>query len=115
MKRYLSAVKYARFVLGNSSSGIIEAPSLGVPTVNIGDRQKGRIMAGSVLCCEPEQKQILAAMEQAMHMAGGRWENPYGDGGTSRKIVSVLKGWLEEGRIDLKKKFYDIPWNGDKL
>ena len=50
-----------------------------------------------------------------MHMAGGRWENPYGDGGTSRKIVSVLKGWLEEGRIDLKKKFYDIPWNGDKL
>lgn len=115
MKRYLSAVKYARFVLGNSSSGIIEAPSLGVPTVNIGDRQKGRIMAGSVLCCEPEKKQILAAMEQAMHMAGGRWENPYGDGGTSRKIVSVLKGWLEEGRIDLKKKFYDIPWNGDKL
>lgn len=115
VKRYLSAVKYARFVLGNSSSGIIEAPSLGVPTVNIGDRQKGRIMAGSVLCCEPEQKQILAAMEQAMHMAGGRWENPYGDGGTSRKIVSVLKGWLEEGRIDLKKKFYDIPWNGDKL
>jgi len=115
VKRYLSAVKYARFVLGNSSSGIIEAPSLGVPTVNIGDRQKGRIMAGSVLCCEPEKKQILAAMEQAMHMAGGRWENPYGDGGTSRKIVSVLKGWLEEGRIDLKKKFYDIPWNGDKL
>lgn len=115
MKRYLSAVKYARFVLGNSSSGIIEAPSLGVPTVNIGDRQKGRIMAGSVLCCEPEQKQILAAMEQAMHMAGGRWENPYGDGCTSKKIVNVLKGWLEEGRIDLKKKFYDIPWNGDKL
>ncbi|MCI9492558.1 MAG: UDP-N-acetylglucosamine 2-epimerase (hydrolyzing) [Lachnospiraceae bacterium] len=115
VKRYLSAVKYARFVLGNSSSGIIEAPSLGVPTVNIGDRQKGRIMAGSVLCCEPEKKRILAAMEQAMHMAGGRWENPYGDGGTSRKIVSVLKGWLEEGRIDLKKKFYDIPWNGDKL
>ena len=115
VKRYLSAVKYARFVLGNSSSGIIEAPSLGVPTVNIGDRQKGRIMAGSVLCCEPEQKQILAAMEQAMHMAGGRWENPYGDGCTSKKIVNVLKGWLEEGRIDLKKKFYDIPWNGDKL
>ena len=115
VKRYLSAVKYARFVLGNSSSGIIEAPSLGVPTVNIGDRQKGRIMAGSVLCCEPEQKQILAAMEQAMHMAGGRWENPYGDGCTSKKIVNVLKGWLEEGRIYLKKKFYDIPWNGDKL
>ena len=52
MKRYLSAVKYAKFVLGNSSSGMIEAPALGVPTVNIGDRQQGRLMAKSIVNCE---------------------------------------------------------------
>ena len=68
MKRYLSAVKYAAFVLGNSSSGIIEAPALGTPTVNIGDRQKGRLMAETVIGCMPEAGAIQAAIRQAEQM-----------------------------------------------
>lgn len=57
--RYLSAVKYAKLVIGNSSSGVVEAPSMGTPTVNIGDRQKGRMMAESVICCAPDKLEIL--------------------------------------------------------
>lgn len=113
MKRYLSAVKYAKFVLGNSSSGIIEAPSLGVPTVNIGDRQKGRIMADSVISCEPERQSILNAIEQAMGMEPGVYHSPYGTGNTSEQIVKILKEFLEEEKINLKKQFYDISFKVD--
>lgn len=112
IKRYLSAVKYARFVLGNSSSGIIEVPSLGVPTVNIGDRQKGRIMAKSILPCEPERMSILNAITQAMDMEIGTYESPYGNGDTSEQIVRIVQKFLGSGQIDLKKKFYDITWSG---
>lgn len=112
VKRYLSAVKHARFVLGNSSSGIIEVPSLGVPTVNIGDRQKGRIMAKSILSCEPEHMSILNAINQAMEMEIEAYESPYGDGSTSEQMVKIVRGFLENGNIDLKKKFYDITWSG---
>lgn len=108
MNRYLSAVKYARFVLGNSSSGIIEVPSFGVPTVNVGDRQKGRIMAKSIVSCEPKCHFILNAMEQALHMECGIYKNPYGNGKTSMKIAGIIKDFLEDRKIDLKKKFYDI-------
>lgn len=110
MKRYLSAVKYARFVLGNSSSGIIEAPSLGIPTVNIGDRQKGRIIADSVISCEPECQSILDAMELAMHMEPGEYQSPYGTGNTSDQIVRIIKEFLEKDKINLKKQFFDIPY-----
>lgn len=109
MKRYLSAVKYARFVLGNSSSGIIEVPSLGVPTVNVGDRQKGRIMARSIIFCEPERHSILNAMEQAMHMENSTYESPYGNGSASEKIVEVVRSYFYSGQKGLKKKFYDMP------
>ncbi|MBR1862718.1 MAG: UDP-N-acetylglucosamine 2-epimerase (hydrolyzing) [Ruminococcus sp.] len=107
MTRYLSAVKYAQFVLGNSSSGIVEAPVLGTPTVNIGDRQRGRLMADTIINCKPDTESIVSAIDSA--------ENTqhvptlmYGDGETSGKIVSVIKEWLMNGKIDLKKKFYDI-------
>lgn len=110
MKRYLSAVKYAKFVLGNSSSGIIEAPSLGVPTVNIGDRQRGRIMAQSVLSCETDCQSILNAMERAMHRKQSMCGSPYGDGSTSENIIRILKEYLNKDHIDLKKKFYDIKF-----
>ena len=110
MKRYLSTVKYARFVLGNSSSGIIEAPSLGVPTVNIGDRQKGRIMADSVISCEPGCQSILDAMELAMHMEPGEYQSPYGTGNTSDQIVRIIKEFLEKEKMNLKKQFFDIPY-----
>ena len=120
MKRYLSAVKHAQFVFGNSSSGMIEAPALGVPTVNIGDRQQGRIMAESVIGCEPERSAMIAAMDQALRPSERirvdrqlrerlRVENPYGDGHTSEKIMAVLEQYMKLDRIDLKKKFYDLP------
>lgn len=109
MKRYLSAVKYAKFVLGNSSSGIIEAPALQVPTVNIGDRQQGRIQAKSIVNCQPERTSILTAIDRVLGMQGMVFNNPYGDGHTSEKIVEILKEYMSLEHIDLKKKFYDLP------
>lgn len=107
MKKYLSALKYAKFVLGNSSSGIIEAPALHIPTVNIGDRQQGRMMAESIVNCQPECASILAAIDRALEMEGLSCANPYGDGHTSEKIVEILEKYMSQERIDLKKRFYD--------
>ena len=106
MVRYLSAVKYSRFVLGNSSSGIIEAPSLGIPTVNIGDRQKGRLMADTIISCEPRCEDIVDAMRLA-DRTEHRVSIIYGDGNTSEKIVTIIKDFLFHEKINLKKKFYD--------
>lgn len=107
MVRYLSAVKYAEFVLGNSSSGIIEAPVLGTPTVNIGDRQRGRLMADTIINCAADTDSIISAIKRSEAIE----RIPtlmYGDGKTSCKIVSVIKDYLLNDKIDLKKKFYDI-------
>ena len=113
MRRYLSALKYAHCVLGNSSSGLTEAPSFGIPTVNIGDRQRGRLQAESVINCRPETGDILRALELACSPAfrarAARAVNPYGDGHTSERICDIIKRTLASGKIDLKKKFYDIP------
>ncbi len=106
MVNYLSAVKYAKFVMGNSSSGIVEAPVLGTPTVNIGDRQTGRLMAETVINCEASYEDIIAAIGKARGMK----HIPtlmYGDGKTSRKIVEVIKKTLVSD-ISIKKKFYDM-------
>ena len=110
--RYLSAMKYCEFVLGNSSSGLIEAPSFKIPTVNIGDRQRGRIKAKSVIDCAPEKEDILAAMKKAMSN-DFRKEclsvvNPNGDGNTTKKIVDHIKEYCKNNTVDLKKRFYDL-------
>ncbi len=107
MKRYLSAVKYCSFVLGNSSSGIIEAPVLGAPTVNIGDRQKGRLMADTVINCEPDSCSIVNAIHTAEEMKHHS-TLMYGDGNTSDRIIEIIKYALMNNKVDLKKKFYDI-------
>ena len=107
MKRYLSAVKYAAFVLGNSSSGIIEAPVLGTPTVNIGDRQRGRLMADSVVQCAPQTADIAAAIRKAAAMPHVS-TRMFGDGNTSALILNTIRDYLVNGRIDLKKKFFDL-------
>ena len=107
MVRYLSSLKYAEFALGNSSSGIIEAPVFGIPTVNIGDRQKGRMMADSVINCKTNCKAICEAIEIAEEMSCNA-SNLYGDGKTSDKIVEIIKKFLFKNEIDLKKHFNDM-------
>lgn len=107
MQRYLSAVKYAAFVLGNSSSGIIEAPVLGTPTVNIGDRQKGRLMADTIVSCSPERKAIVEAIRKAVAVSHTT-TTLYGSGDTSEQIKEVIKRELNGDKTNLKKGFYDL-------
>lgn len=111
MLRYLSALKYSSMVIGNSSSGLLEAPSFKIPTINIGDRQKGRLQANSVINCKPNKNEINKAIELALSnefkSVVCNTINPYGDGETSDKIVKFIKGFLLNEKIDLKKKFYD--------
>lgn len=108
--RYLSAVKHAKLVIGNSSSGIYEAPALGTPTINIGDRQKGRMMAESVLCCEAEKNAILHAMEEVLQERALQVKSPFGDGTTSEQIVSVVIDFLKNKKETNKKSFYNIEF-----
>ena len=111
-KRYLSALKYCRMVIGNSSSGIIEAPSFGKPIINIGDRQKGRICADSVINCGYTQQEIQQAMETALteefENKARNCRNPYEKENTAANIISVIKDYLLNDKIKLKKGFYDI-------
>lgn len=111
---YLSTMKYASLVIGNSSSGIIEAPSFKVPTINIGDRQKGRIQADSVINCEPLYDDIKKAIDKGVSLefihSINNMDNPYGDGNVSNKIISILKNELDKG-ISLKKRFYNIDFD----
>jgi GDP/UDP-N,N'-diacetylbacillosamine 2-epimerase (hydrolysing) len=108
---YLSALKYSEMVIGNSSSGLTEAPSFGIPTINIGDRQKGRIQADSVINCAPVAGEIDEAIRMAVtdefKQKARNTVNQYGDGNTSGKIVTKIKEFLLNDRINLKKKFYD--------
>lgn len=108
---YLSAMKYADLVIGNSSSGIIEFPFFGKPTVNIGDRQKGRIRAESVIDCRPVKDDIAASIQKALSedFRGlcKNTKNPYGDAGTSERIVTILEKELSKP-MNLKKRFFDI-------
>jgi GDP/UDP-N,N'-diacetylbacillosamine 2-epimerase (hydrolysing) len=108
--RYLSCVQHVDGVVGNSSSGLAEAPSLKKGTINIGDRQRGRIKAESVIDCEPNRDQIRVAMqrlfsEEFVHVTK-QVVNPYGTGGAAEKIIAVL----EDCRLDgiLKKSFFDL-------
>lgn len=110
-RRYLSAVKYCDAVIGNSSSGIIEVPSLNVATVDIGSRQKGRMAADSVINCLPEKHDITRAIEKALittkFLKNKPVSNPYGDGKTTAKIIQQLKLF----KPSKTKKFYDIAGN----
>ncbi len=108
--RYLSCLKLVDGVVGNSSSGLIEAPSLGKGTVNIGDRQRGRLKATSVIDCAPQRDAILAAI-QTLYTAEFQYlascvVNPYGQGGAAEKIVQVLQRHPLDGI--LKKSFHDL-------
>lgn len=113
-RRYLSALKYCKMVVGNSSSGIIEVPSFGKPSVNIGDRQKGRVCADSVIHCGYTSGEISAAIERAVTEEFvnrcRNVANPYEKEGTTLEIVAIIKTYLMNNKIELKKEFYDIKW-----
>lgn len=102
--RYLSLMAHADVVVGNSSSGLYEAPSFRVPTVDIGDRQRGRLAAPSVIRCEPSASAIRAAISRAFTMDCSEVVNPYGDGLTSDRIIRVLKD-LPAREILIRKRF----------
>ena len=104
---YLSLMAQVDAVVGNSSSGIYEAPSLKKPTVNIGDRQKGRLQAASVINSLVERKAIVQAIEEAFHKDCSEVVNPYGDGESARRIHSVLKQVPDYQGL-LKKHFYKV-------
>lgn len=108
--RYLSALQFMAAVVGNSSSGIIEAPAFNIGTINIGDRQKGRLCGDSVIHCEPEADAIEWALNrlfsEQFQASLQNVENPYGDCGASAKIKAVLKTQPLDGL--LKKSFYDL-------
>ncbi len=106
--RYLSLMNVVDVVLGNSSSGLYEAPSFRRPTVNIGDRQRGRLAAASVLHCEPSAESISAALQRAWTLDCTNVVNPYGDGHSSARIVKALLE-LPLGPSLLKKQFHLIP------
>ncbi|MDD1957359.1 UDP-N-acetylglucosamine 2-epimerase [Pseudomonas sp. 8209] len=107
-RRYLSVVGKAAAVVGNSSSGLIEVPSFGVPTVNIGARQQGRLCAESVVHCLPEKACIVAALETALSepfsAACKQVENPYGQGDAAKQIVQIL----ETCDVSVHKSFHDL-------
>lgn len=106
--RYLSAMQYTAAVVGNSSSGILEAPVLGVPAVDVGDRQRGRILPGCVLHCAPDEDEITTAIVAAMDMDCSGTGHPYGDGATSSAIVERIRAADLDSGV-LKKAFFDLP------
>ncbi|MFM5144070.1 UDP-N-acetylglucosamine 2-epimerase [Aeromonas veronii] len=104
-QRYLSAVKLASAVIGNSSSGISEVPSLGVPSINIGQRQKGRLSACSVLHTDTRIDSIVDAINLVLNGVNKeQFQNPYDDGCVSDKIIAVIK----THKIISTKKFNDL-------
>ena len=107
---YLSAVKNADIVIGNSSSGIVEAPSFRKPTVNIGQRQQGRLKADSIIDCAENKQAIIAAIKKGLSPEFKNvlkiTKNPYGSGNASLKIKEYLKKASLENI--LMKKFYDV-------
>ncbi|MCI9270109.1 MAG: UDP-N-acetylglucosamine 2-epimerase (hydrolyzing) [Dorea sp.] len=113
--RYLTAVKFAKVVLGNSSSGIVEAPVMGTPTVNVGDRQAGRMEAESVISCENDKKEIIAAIKKGnspeFQKLAKHVKSPFGDGTASEKICRVLEKYLEGNNNSHRKRFHDIEFD----
>lgn len=111
--KYLSTIKFVDGVIGNSSSGIVEVPSFKKGTINIGDRQRGRILVESIICCNPNSKEIKNAIRflysSAFRKKISSVKNPYGDGCTAKKIHKILRQAKLEGII--KKKFYNLTFD----
>lgn len=111
LRRYLSAMSLAAMVAGNSSSGVVETPTFGVPTVNIGTRQAGRIICDNVICCKAEKQEIQAAFAKALSpefaAIAHKTVSPYNGGDTSGKIIRILEEKLYDNTLGDPKVFYD--------
>lgn len=109
--RYLSVLQFCYMVIGNSSSGLLEAPSFKIPTINIGERQRGRVCAESVISCDNTLdaivESIAIASSEDFRNKVQESINPYEKEHTSQQILAILKKALDAG-IDIKKKFYDL-------
>ena len=112
IEEFLALQKYSLGLIGNSSSGIVETPCFGIPTINIGDRQKGRLCADSIISCDIKSENIVEAINKALtdefKNIARNAVNPYGSGDTSSEILNYIKACVNEGKIDMKKKFYDV-------
>ena len=108
--RYLSTILYVDCVIGNSSSGICEVPSFKKPTINIGNRQKGRIKTESIIDCDPNKTEILKAIKKSYSDNFSKKlkfiKNPYGNGDASKKILKYLE--MQKFTDSLKKSFVDL-------
>lgn len=103
---YVNAMAHCDCMVGNSSSGLYEAPSMGLPTVNVGSRQDGRLRAASVVDCAAEPGAIVAAINKVLEAGRVHADNPYGDGQASRRIVEVLKTINDPAGL-LRKHFHE--------
>ncbi|WP_300742812.1 UDP-N-acetylglucosamine 2-epimerase, partial [uncultured Helicobacter sp.] len=113
---YLSSLKFAAFVIGNSSSGLSEAPILGIPTINIGDRQKGRFMPQSVVSITPNQQEpqqytqtilnTITYVTNNAFLSQMTHSHPFGEGKTAEHITDIIESILKNNTINLKKAFY---------
>ncbi len=103
---YLSIMNEVDLVVGNSSSGIYEAPTFKIPTVNIGNRQKGRLRAASVIDCAPSRAAISRAIRSALAKDCSQVENPYGRGNSSEQIYKIIRS-VQNPKTLIQKKFYD--------
>ena len=106
-QRYLSAIHHVDAVIGNSSSGLYEVPAFKKPTINIGDRQKGRLKSSSVIDCPPEKEAIIEAIQMGLQQDWSEVESMYGDGGASEKIIAILKQQKTYETL-LQKHFYKV-------
>jgi len=106
-QRYLSVLSHIDLVIGNSSSGLYEVPSFNKPTVNIGDRQKGRLQTTSIINCEPVADEIERAIYSSFSLDCRNVVNPYGDGNSSPRVIAVLKSIPDLQQL-LKKHFHEV-------
>ena len=113
-KNYLSAIKYAKLMIGNSSSGIIESTPFKIPVINIGDRQKGRHKTPNIIDCECNRASINSAIKKALSQefknSIQKIVSPYGDGKTADRIIKILESidFTSKSAL-LKKGFFDLP------
>ena len=110
--RYISSLRVVDLVLGNSSSGIIEVPSFNIPTINIGNRQQGRLRADSVFDVSWDSDKIHECISKAMKIELPVIDNPYGDGKTADRIIGILKSEIQKNNRK-GKKFYNLKWENE--